>query len=1292
MKPPPDAMPQLLRKLLKFLAYSAAAVVIVLAIGVGLFRLMLPKLPEYQEQIKDWANAAIGLQVEFSGMDARWRLSGPELNFYDATLTTRDDSIAILTAQEISVGVGLLRLLLDRELVAERIRVQDIVLDVAREPDGIWRLQGIDVKELLRSRIASDNDAGPLTVVGEDIRVTVRGLDEDRTLLVLVDRFDFRRDGRQHGVDASLILPETLGSRLQVAATQQLGGGSAPFPWQIFVEGAALNVAGLSQLWPSASVTFVSGMVDVSLWLDLAESGIRRATANFSMTNVVAGGDATLLPIAARGRVEYSVSDTERLIAADDFVLRTANGEWPSTSMQFRLSDGAGTGAGTVGRSIEGSATYLNLDDIVFVATWLPEAPRARFRDLEPSGVLRDLHVATTRSNGELTRFDLSAVLEGVGVAAAGAWPGMRGFSGAVRADQSGGRLEMDASDMQLDLDPHIEEAVDLQRVAGTVIWRRGGDGTTILSDSIRVVNADFASDSSLQISLPSDGGSPLVDLHSNWSITDIASARRYLPAGPIKPALHRWLTAALVAGEVPQGSTRFSGALERFPFDDGDGEFRVEATLQNAVLRYSDQWPAARMAELDLVVENARLFSTRNNASSLGIDTVNAEVEIADLRKPVLTIDASGAGTLEAMRDFSRQSPISSLFGGQLERVEVDGTATFDLQFTYPILDRRNYAVTTRIRPDNGIVRFEGFGPAVTELNGEVTISRDALQTESLAGTFLGGPVAIRLARAAEDTAYAAVATATGSVGAAGLITELGLPLPDRLQGTTTYEASIRFPRAGEKEPVPMVIDIESDLVGMGIRLPDPVGKAADSLRPISLTIRFPERGRIESIGRWSPDIGWALVFDRDNSGWDFDRGVVAMGGALPSEAQSRGLHIEGRTARLNVDDWLALTRQEKAGQGFGDRIRSIDIVADRLEVIGQQMARHRLIVNRSSLDWAAQLDGEHAVGMVTIPYDLDGDRPLVLDMRKLVLPGGTPDAENTLARAADPRRLPHISVRADNFSLGDRHFGSLQAEFRRTAAGLETESLIAESRSFNITGIAGWVVDESDASGQRSYLKGDLTSSDVDNTLQQLDYHPGIESDALNVQFDVGWSGGPSEDFLASLDGQVSVRFGAGQLNEVEPGAGRVFGLMSVAALPRRLSLDFRDVFERGFVFDEITGEFRIVDAQAFTCDLSLKGPAADVGIVGRTGLVDKDYDQSAVVSANVGSTLPLVGAVVAGPQVAAALLIFSQIFKKPLQEMGQVYYGIDGSWDEPVIDASDPEQFAEASALAGCITAER
>ena len=247
-----------------------------------------------------------------------------------------------------------------------------------------------------------------------------------------------------------------------------------------------------------------------------------------------------------------------------------------------------------------------------------------------------------------------------------------------------------------------------------------------------------------------------------------------------------------------------------------------------------------------------------------------------------------------------------------------------------------------------------------------------------------------------------------------------------------------------------------------------------------------------------------------------------------------------------------------------------------------------------------------------------------------------------------------------------------------------METEE---KDESFEISGAGRWIIYPDDAEGQRSFLTAKLISTDVEKTTQRLNYQPGLVGEDMEVEFDLSWPGGPREEILQLLDGNIGVRFGSGQLDDVEPGAGRVFGLMSVVALPRRLSLDFQDVFARGFGFDEISGNFRIVGGETFTCDLSLKGPAADIAIIGQAGLASREYNQVAIVNASVGDTLPIVGALVAGPTVGAALLIFSQIFKKPLQGVGQVYYKIQGSWDEPTIESTDGEAFAAAYEAAGC-----
>jgi len=309
-----------------------------------------------------------------------------------------------------------------------------------------------------------------------------------------------------------------------------------------------------------------------------------------------------------------------------------------------------------------------------------------------------------------------------------------------------------------------------------------------------------------------------------------------------------------------------------------------------------------------------------------------------------------------------------------------------------------------------------------------------------------------------------------------------------------------------------------------------------------------------------------------------------------------------------------------------------------------------------------------------------------MVLDMDKLRLPGDESDTES--ATELDPRKLPPIRVTATEFAFGDRYLGAVEATIEKTGNGLEAVSITSKDASFEIAGAGRWLADDEDPLGSHTYITATLTSTDVEQTMTRLNYQPGIGSKNMSMLFDLDWSGGPRAEFFDVLDGEVQVRLGEGQLKEVDPGAGRVFGLMSIVELPRRLSLDFRDVFSKGFGFNKIAATFRIDDGKTYTCDLSLEGPAADIGIVGVADLANRTYDQTAIVSVNVGNTLPIVGAVVAGPQVAAVLLIFSQIFKKPLQEVGQVYYAIDGSWDEPTIESTNSAAFVASGELAGCL----
>jgi uncharacterized protein (TIGR02099 family) len=1274
-------MKTFLQRLLKFLAYLAAGVVILLAIAVGLFRLFLPRLPEYQDEIKSWASTAIGMQVDFSGMDARWGLSGPQLEFYDTELIRGATMSRVIAAGQVSVGVALTRLLVDRTLVVDRVVVRDTTIEVRQLPDGRWWIQGTPTSELLDFPTNGTGRLGDIEFIAEQVEVQLIRPGDERPTFFDVDRVAVRSDEQRLAVDGSVRLPPSLGRILRFDATQLQGASEADRGWDVTLEAGDLVLTGLAELddsrnWPLTSGT---GNLDAAFaWID---GGVQSATAEFEFDEVTI---ASAEEFSMVGRVEYRSDPDGWLAALNEFRISTAGATWPESSLRLETSidrDGSVV-------MLDARADFANLGDINLVAPLLDEERRTVLEEFAPDGIVRNLIATVSDVHTDEPRFVVSADLDGVGVAATATRPGIRGFTGRLRADRSGGRLEINADNMILDLADFLSEKVPIDVASGTIIWRRSGDRVTVLSDNITLGNADLFSQSNIQVTLDKDKP-PVIDLESNWNISDVGSAKRFIPAQVMHQKLYDWFQSALVSGRIPRGTTRLYGPLDKFPFDGGEGRFLLQADIRDMTFQFHKDWPAAEIVGLDVTMDNTRLYTEKNRSINRGREVVDARVEIGDVRKPVLTIDSLSMGTLESLHAYAENSPIGRLFGGHLRRVRVAGNASLKLDLVVPITDAQNYTFTTRIATNDGSLHVEGFNPPVTGLSGSVTIDRETIASEALGGLFLGYPVTIDVMNAPSDLPeFQVVATAHGKVDSQGLVEELGLPVDGLVAGQTDYSADLLFPRGKQEVPVPFTVRVASDLVGLAVELPRPFRKPADEVANITGDIAFVPGGqRIESRGSADGGVSWQVEFVHLGDIWDLERGTLALGDGELTAAETRGLHIRGNVEQVRLDDWLRLSRGDETRSGTAERIRSIDINAANLRVLGQHLQDHHVRVDRSARDWLVQLDGDSATGSVFVPYDFGSDRALVLDMERLVLPGDEESPADP-EEQVHPNTLPPITLTAQEFALGDRFFGAVDAQFARTDEGLVAESFTAKDASFEVVGNARWVMDESDPLGHRSYLMATMTSTDISTTMQRLAYQPGIIGDDMTILLDVNWSGGPREDIFDSLNGDVQVRFGAGQLDEIEPGAGRLFGLMSVVALPRRLSLDFTDVFDKGFGFDKIEGAFHIVEGEAYTCNLSLEGPAADIAIIGRASLASREYDQVAAVSANFGNTLPVVGAVVAGPQAAAALLIFSQIFKKPLQEMGQVYYGIEGSWDDPLVESTDAANFASRVELAGCI----
>jgi uncharacterized protein YhdP len=425
------------------------------------------------------------------------------------------------------------------------------------------------------------------------------------------------------------------------------------------------------------------------------------------------------------------------------------------------------------------------------------------------------------------------------------------------------------------------------------------------------------------------------------------------------------------------------------------------------------------------------------------------------------------------------------------------------------------------------------------------------------------------------------------------------------------------------------------------------------------------------------------------DANGVRLARLALSFGAGESNSNDAQLVNVGGSVARLDLAGWLNL-RPAAGAKPLAEYLRTARLNVAELDYLG-------LAFRDVSLDLAVAESGLHIVaagpnvaGTIVLPGAGDTSGPWRLEFERLHfdLASGPEPRESAADDAApksstalgDPRSVPAINFHAAELSWGERQYGEVQATLVKVNDGISLKQLTVSGGNFNVTASGEWRgKDAGDG-----HIEGALTSSDVQATLKQLGYIPVIEAKTGRMDFNLSWVGAPTEDALSQAAGHVQLSLDKGQVVGLNPGAGRVLGLTSVAALRRRLALDFSDLTDKGLAFDTVRGDFDLREGSAYTENLLVKGPAAEIGLIGRVGLKNKDYDQTAVVTGSIGNSLPL-AALAGGPVVGAAVLLFTQVFKQPLKGLARGYYRITGSWDNPIVEriksADAPAASAEA-----------
>ncbi|MDH5227562.1 MAG: DUF3971 domain-containing protein, partial [Gammaproteobacteria bacterium] len=946
------------------------------------------------------------------------------------------------------------------------------------------------------------------------------------------------------------------------------------------------------------------------------------------------------------------------------------------------------------GKPVTRFATDMEVQGLDLADTWplvLAFAPHAldRFAGLQPQGRVNSLRARVWRERaGLLPQFEVNADLVNLGVAATGRLPGMSGVSLRVNGTDQKGEVQVRGSSTVFDWPRMFREPLAVERVTADGSWRRDGKTWIVGTKGAEVVHAQGRAKLDLEIAYEKPGVSPILSLQAEVPTVDVTIVPKVVPVGPLHEKTIAWLDRAFVHGTATNGRLDYRGPTKLFPFRNGEGEFTASADATDVTIDYYPGFAPLTRASGTASFHNAAIEAQVAAGELGGLRVGQAKFRMGDYKAPVLEIAGRAGGDLRKALTYVQGSPLGPIIGEQFMSLTGNGPAQYEVQITLPVIadevvaelpsppPPRDY--TVRAALDGATVLLPALRAPAQRVKGTFELHNYDVRIAGMSGTILDGPFELSASpgRTSREIEATIDLTAHGRAGGAKLPAFIGLPATITMSGATDWELKGRIEKRRTPGEWPLQFDVASNLAGLVVRAPEPFAKGPAETRVTRVRLELPGP-RVNDVTLESGSARARLRFAARDGTWRLDRGAARFDGQAVGLPAQPGLLVTGDWPQFDLAQWLALSHTTTGGgsgaaaggQRLMDWLGPVDVHLDRATVFGFEFTDVIAKLRSDGSTWRVGVTGPQAEGQVSVPDDLTQGRPIVLEMQRLQLVDVKPDgAAGGAARAeVDPRTLPAIVAHAADFTWRGRRFGQLAATISREPRGLTFDSITTTAPAFEILAKGGWWVEQG---APRTRLNLLFTSTDFAEAARSLAYRDAIDAEKAKIAADLWWPGGPSADVFKTLNGTLQVHLEDGRLRGIEPGAGRMLGLLSVAQLPRRLALDFRDVTDEGLAFNSIKGDFEVRAGNAFTQNLLLKGAAVDMGIVGRTGLAAEDYDQTIVVSGNPSGPLAVAGALAAGPVIGAGVLVLSQLFKDQLQGLTRAYYHVTGPWADPVV----------------------
>ncbi|MCC5855842.1 MAG: TIGR02099 family protein [Idiomarina sp.] len=1255
---------------------ALAVVLVTAAVLLSLTRLALPHLDGYRAQIESLISDRYGQEVSLGGLNAAWTSRGPALVLEELEVVAEEGSPVALRVGKVELALSLWSSLFSFQFVFEEFVLDQVKVDLYRTGNGTLPEQPL--LEALENLLLQQLEHFQV----RDSEVRVHTLNE-RTRLIAVDELRWlNRDGRRQAT-GRFSIPDVTANHLNFIA----------------------EFDSESERALTGSVFFEASRLDISPWIEQITTTARISRAEFNLRGWLDFQDGRF----GEGQLHFEENYLEWQRSGESHQLITSPTTWslrPNTSGWVLASepmvvdiDGQDWPVSTVIWQYDAGVHVWNFEDVQIVdvgPVWsLFGSPGEEVRNwsegLQPTGVLNQIKLRL--SEARTWQFYIQA--DGLEWQPYLGIPGARGLSLEFWSESNQGRFLVNGQSVSLYSPTTYTSAQELLELNWEGYWERDDNGW-----AIRLPEARFALPEAKVIQQFRLSGGAGISPEVEWSIRGGTRGMRVFDALALLPlqlgeGLSEYLQDAVVEGLIDDLNMVWRGALADFPYRSGGGVFQAQAVLSDLRFQFQQDWLPLQAPEATIRYENEALSIQAANAKLGEVTVTQLTAQLPELldQERWLFIDVAVQGHARAAHAVFAASPLADTVGTALAEVQADGELTGEFRLSIPFFPaadiravghadfaRQNISinpvnallsdVTARLEFENASIRFESEAarwntlPIDLALTGGMTEHGYGLTAE------ISGAWMMPLVQGAfpDLTALSAV---SGEVAAAA---EFELMLEG--DGAFNYDWRMR-----------------TDLTAVTSNLPAPFGKQPGEMWFWDSRVKGDQQGF-----QFTSQVDDQFLLDAylPLGSSTFESATLALGTAEHVVGEfTPGFHVKAQLEQLDV---LALTpwfaREQAPEPVEPDAVEvarlpslpaltSIDASVGRIELLGQQFEQVQLSARRDDNEWQGDLNADQTrmtfrhTGATDALWQINAD---FLELTTFQLADNENDEsaqseelrnEQSLTAIGEPRlywleQLPAFEFicRICRYDGGD--FGRVTLGFDPTREGEQLRHLrmLKSGHRMNLDG--GWRIQDGRVT---SRLKGEFFSNNISALLAEWGTDSVVRDSDTRVDLDLNWQGYLSDFNRATLSGDVEFRLGAGYLRDVSDGGARLFSLLSLDSLVRKLTLDFRDIFARGMFFSSLRGDINIELGELTTENTRMNGAAGDLEVRGGTNLVTETLDYHLTFAPKVTSSLPVLLAFMVNPPSGIAALLLDRMLHDA-QVITRLQYRVTGTMDEPVI----------------------